>query len=188
MLTNERIAEIRERESKATKGPWEQFNYISYPGGLHRVRSRFDPSVTICECRRDYGHDAAFIAHARQDVPDLLAEVERLNDDDEKHRIAAHYWYEIVNTVPRSSIPMLWADVICHVKETYAEVERLRAENAEMRKAMIDSILDDIQQTRCGRCRKAAPELVDGMWWHHGHNACYAQAEWNRIAELEKQK
>ena len=58
----ERIAEIRERCDKASEGPWVECSLV-----VHGLRP----------C------DAKFIAHSRQDVPDLLAEVERLRAENE---------------------------------------------------------------------------------------------------------
>lgn len=51
-MTPERLAEIKARAEAATSGPWDD-------GCSHAVNGEF-------------------IAHARQDIPDLVAEVERL--------------------------------------------------------------------------------------------------------------
>jgi len=89
-MSPEELAEIRAREQAATPGPWF---------------SRNDPGGT-CECGMDLPLQAAlvvsgattggitlviedarekenadFIAHSRQDVPNLLAEVDRLTED-----------------------------------------------------------------------------------------------------------
>lgn len=91
-LSDERLAEIRERADKATKGPWEfsdgkskrcdAFNRNYLRGG--------DSAIVIDAVDISYDYtdsenflviepeDQAFIAHARQDIPDLLAEIERL--------------------------------------------------------------------------------------------------------------
>lgn len=65
-----RIEEIRERESKATRGPWRVVDGRSFG-----VQSS-DKNIASC-FRRD---NEVFIAHAREDIPFLLVEVERLND------------------------------------------------------------------------------------------------------------
>lgn len=66
----ERLAVIREREQQATKGPWEShacFDSTGYPVySLHGVSG---------DDKRDYDQhvaNAAFIAHARSDIPWLL--------------------------------------------------------------------------------------------------------------------
>ena len=66
-MTKEELAEIRERINKATPGPWEQNqSNVAVKG--------YTLFFTYMANRRD----AVFIAHARQDVPALLDEVERL--------------------------------------------------------------------------------------------------------------
>ena len=69
--------EIREREQKATKGPW-WFDYTAY-----QMRGRKDVCVTEDIISPD---DQTFIAHAREDVPWLLSEVARLRRELEETR------------------------------------------------------------------------------------------------------
>ena len=57
----DRLEEIRSRAEAATPGPWEI-------------------GVTY-----NHGRNATFIAHAREDIPYLLAEVERLQKDLHPH-------------------------------------------------------------------------------------------------------
>jgi hypothetical protein len=68
-MTPERLAEIRAREQAATKGPWSDWDSccVWYKG-----------SEVLCEVLTGESADQAFIAHARTDIPELLAEVERL--------------------------------------------------------------------------------------------------------------
>jgi hypothetical protein len=74
----ERLAEIRARESKATKGPWRACAWDP----MERPHVHKDaPSDTHCGPRGDLpltGEDAEFIAHAREDIPFLLAELDML--------------------------------------------------------------------------------------------------------------
>lgn len=70
------IREIRKRAEAATPGPW------SANGGDVRAAVYADGRTA----RIIYGgmpYDAEFIAHAREDVPALLAEVERLRGENE---------------------------------------------------------------------------------------------------------
>ena len=76
-LSEQQLAEIRAREAAATKGPWRTEDDTK---DLNRWVLSEDSTLAI-----GFGYvgnrtqdDAAFIAHARQDVPALLAEVERL--------------------------------------------------------------------------------------------------------------
>lgn len=75
------LAEIKARAEAATPGPWSDRYVIGDEGGgpKHRVTFRLLSGLTgdiTGHCRRT--PDAAFIAHAREDVPALVAEVERL--------------------------------------------------------------------------------------------------------------
>ncbi|EMT54779.1 hypothetical protein I532_04205 [Brevibacillus borstelensis AK1] len=71
-LTPEEIAATRERAEKATPGPWRVVpdNIGGFP--IFDVQDRLDRSLIHTV------EDAEFIAHAREDIPKLLAEVERL--------------------------------------------------------------------------------------------------------------
>ncbi len=81
---------IKERAEKATPGPWE---WLSYGDGFIQLQgqtecSEMNPVIVpyICDtcasrkakCLSGSDEDRTFIAHAREDIPALLAEVERL--------------------------------------------------------------------------------------------------------------
>ena len=67
-----RIEEIKARAEAATPGPWLVHPHESAEGQLV-VDEHYD---NVAECY--VPEDATFIAHAREDIPYLLAEVERL--------------------------------------------------------------------------------------------------------------
>lgn len=73
-MSNEELMQIKDRVEKATAGPW---------------KSRKDGTVFL-EHTQDIANvctvngDAEFIAHAREDVPRLVAEVERLQADNQR--------------------------------------------------------------------------------------------------------
>ncbi|WP_205590205.1 hypothetical protein [Brevibacillus laterosporus] len=72
MMTREEIEAIRKRAEKATPGPWRK--ELSY--GLNIASDEsivLDDEVGVIRYP-----DAEFIAHAREDIPKLLAEIERL--------------------------------------------------------------------------------------------------------------
>src|SRR5690625_5427735 len=79
-LLNEELSEIRERAEKATEGKW----YYEIDGDLYSEKARervmypylTAESIPYIKVSKE---DAAFIAHAREDIPKLLAEVDRLN-------------------------------------------------------------------------------------------------------------
>ncbi|MBE4796163.1 hypothetical protein [Streptomyces caniscabiei] len=88
-LTAGRLDEIETRHKAATPGPWTA---VELPPNEHHPRPaywvnadytdtddcRTHETVADCPWRMT---DAAFIAHAREDVPALLAEVRRLKDE-----------------------------------------------------------------------------------------------------------
>lgn len=88
MLTSEQLEEIRERESKATPGPWSTYHCTMIFGGDDRVCSIETEdgdwiAVSDCSASGDCLHDlnkedSKFIAHARQDIPALLETIEKL--------------------------------------------------------------------------------------------------------------
>lgn len=95
-MTEERIAEIRGREKAATQGPWRTKCEILEADECGNATAEMtyvstnDKGICILYGR---GHDdanaqedAAFIAHAREDIPALLDEVERLRAENEKLR------------------------------------------------------------------------------------------------------
>lgn len=86
-MNAEQIEEIRKRAEAATAGPWgvEESRYSgSYNVGIVDWSSDF----SACLCPKN---DAEFIAHAREDVPALLAEVERLQKELEWYADMANY-------------------------------------------------------------------------------------------------
>lgn len=87
MLTNAEIEAIRERAEKATQGRW----YYEVDGDLYSDKTRDRvmcpymtsesiPYIKISES------DATFIAYARQDIPKLLAEIDRYREIERKIR------------------------------------------------------------------------------------------------------
>lgn len=124
-MTDERLAEIRGRAEEATPAPWVR---CSTDFREHRSHSAKTVASGMVIAFAGYGPDggtvwcdAEFIAHARQDVPDLLVEVERLR--------------------ARNADLSLRLDEVTHELEEHVaperdrlreQIERLRAENADL--------------------------------------------------------
>ena len=73
-MTPERLAEIEARAEAATEGPWE-----AWDRGIG-FEVHVNAECLNSEFRETFRQaDAEFIAAARTDVPDLLAEVRRLH-------------------------------------------------------------------------------------------------------------
>ena len=80
-MTEQELAEIRQRANAATPGPWKNFK----TGYTKNGRTDGEALECVKNLEGDITFaidavDADFIAHARQDIPDLLAEVKRLNE------------------------------------------------------------------------------------------------------------
>jgi hypothetical protein len=79
MLSDARLQEIAAVEAAATPGPWD---VIAHSAGHPQLLTVADAHSPICDVVRSYPYNhqanAAFIADARQAVPELLAEVARL--------------------------------------------------------------------------------------------------------------
>src|SRR5690625_1706277 len=81
-LTVEELAEIKERAEKASEGPWDVDVPVDYcancENGYEIVQSELFLAPIVAEL--NVADDAEFIAHAREDIPKLLAEIERLRE------------------------------------------------------------------------------------------------------------
>ena len=110
MITGEELVQMKERAEKATEGPWgngEQYEQMD-PG--HYVYSETSGLIVVAEEEGTFrGEDAEFIAHAREDVPRLVAEVERLraviyNVADARQYMDAHAFYKNVTIYAREAL------------------------------------------------------------------------------------
>ena len=82
-MRTEQLAEIRARVEAAAPGPWAETCMGSEGYHVHeatRITGKRRKRLALCtyESWETDKANAAFIAHAREDVPALLAEVERL--------------------------------------------------------------------------------------------------------------
>ncbi len=89
-MTPSRLKEIKARCEAATEGPWEArlYNHVGRPYKLW-IHKDFSPahSLILAEISVEYpvdvpltqrGANAVLMAHARQDLPDCVAEIKRL--------------------------------------------------------------------------------------------------------------
>lgn len=87
-MTAEQLEAIRKRAEKAFNGPWHLEDRWS---GLTSVVGRYpfgdNDAFSVGDCLRK--QDAEFIAHSREDIPALLAEVERLREEVETQAFRA---------------------------------------------------------------------------------------------------
>lgn len=85
MLSAEELAETRRRCDAAAPGPWRAVEADPAWGGIGYDVLGLDKGTCDCPDADDPAMledeaDAVFIAHAREDVPRLLAEVKRLRN------------------------------------------------------------------------------------------------------------
>lgn len=78
-VSREQLDEIRKRCEAATPGPWvsylEDRDQLSGESFIARGANPAEEDLYLSGAT---DHDIEFIAHARQDIPVLLAEIERL--------------------------------------------------------------------------------------------------------------
>lgn len=83
-MTTEELAAIKARCEAATPGPWIAKRFDPYRSRAAIYQTPAAQKVNPLRwqvaaiCREARAQDAEFIAHARADIPALLAEVERL--------------------------------------------------------------------------------------------------------------
>src|SRR5690625_2497077 len=121
-ITNEELTAIRERAEKATAKPWSVVT--DELGGQAMTVIDGDNWDVI---RRPYvGKDnAIFIANARQDIPKLLAEIDRLNRLYCELKEIAHNI-----EVDRNETAAEYRE---YYEKSEAEIERLKIENETLR-------------------------------------------------------
>lgn len=122
--TPERVAEIRERAEKASPGPWR--SYIAGSEGAHIWPDTGDKHNDVRRLGTMNGRDlaqdglnAAFTAHARTDIPELLEWVDSLTQQRDEAQAQARSlrndrdWFEGTSRKSAATIARveaLWAD------------------------------------------------------------------------------
>lgn len=132
-LTPERIAEIRERVKAASRSPWS----LSYENcdccedddhGLYvsRINTGVGPATEL----RDLPNgEWELTVHAREDVPVLLAEVDRLRAE----RDAFAHRVDTLTAVAKSNKR--------HVQGMYADLQKANRERDELKKRLHDAAM-----------------------------------------------
>lgn len=96
-MTPERLAEIEARAEAATPGEWVQSTYAGGQVDRQVMISgvpKMQTMAAIGNASDNRWADIAFIAHSRQDIPDLIAEVKRLREIVGDFEIATEGWRE----------------------------------------------------------------------------------------------
>lgn len=78
MVSDKELAEIRKRADSATPGPWKAYiEERDFQSGSSFIQTQGEDIELIGATEADYD----FIANARQDIPKLLDEIERLRGE-----------------------------------------------------------------------------------------------------------
>ncbi|MFI7096787.1 hypothetical protein [Streptomyces lydicus] len=135
-LTPEHLAEIREREQAATKGPWGTYydgkgTYTIQSGCRVSLDAGFTSDGDIATLHGEHGDgqtyvNADFMARAREDVRDLLAELDRVRAE----RDAFADRVDTLTAVAKSNKR--------HVQDMYAEVQKANRERDEVHRVYAD--------------------------------------------------
>ena len=96
-MNEQRLQEIKQRAEKATPGPWKVYqDAISTRIGTEFMHPQLNGPVPVITDAYHVGGaisiyidaaDAEFIAHAREDVPALVVEIERLQNTIALHEV-----------------------------------------------------------------------------------------------------
>jgi hypothetical protein len=120
-LTPERLAEIKARCEKATKGPWaeaeDKEEFWGYPIVSLAVSSWGSPDTVGMMT----AENQEFVIHSRSDVPLLIAALETAEAENERLRALSQKLYD-----GQGVISELRAEAHQRAQEAEAEVSRLR--------------------------------------------------------------
>lgn len=138
-----RLREIEEREKAATPGPWDEDSVavVSNDCALRinpGSRQYLNTTVSWCVgpiCRSAFyaRNDAEFFRHAREDIPFLISEVRRLQNE-----LCSVTTVMQCSRCENSQRPRYMVDGMCGECAT-KELEKLRAENKELGVRLLDS-------------------------------------------------
>lgn len=132
-MTDEELAAVKARAEKATSGPWESY---SVPGRNRSAAgyAAVEVAETEVQVTRDVGgwFDADFIAHARTDVPALVAEVARLQGEEDHIQDALGETQRLMGELN---------DALIHkLRDAEAEVARLQGIIDQARAAVASAV------------------------------------------------
>lgn len=133
----EQLNVIKERAVKASEGPW-------YNASNFGCIVTFDEDMICGEVERD--SDAEFIAHARQDIPQLVKEVERLQS-------------ELVSAIEHADYRIKYSGQLStELAIAYDEIDRLKS-----------AITYACEMISIGESRKANDKLTEALGVPYDH-------------------
>lgn len=93
MLTAEQLQDVKERADKATPGEWLINVHYDENGAKEGTCDIHTNNEPVACYTNEY--DAQFIAHARQDIPELLQQVASLQDEYERMKQSRNHWHRV---------------------------------------------------------------------------------------------
>lgn len=156
-MNKEQLDAIKARVAKATAGEWAtiyRFNVITLDKNSQEVNTAFLEADNVIATTTDgefiqtqnAENDADFIAHARQDVPALIAEVERLQKVLKNTDADLYVYKDLYDEMTDKNVELIkflqtritkgWGQkavdlAMIHIQEQEKEVERLQKANRE---------------------------------------------------------
>lgn len=138
-MDSQRIAEIKAREQAATPGPWRYSDVaceIWNEDGDTVVGGVDSEEVSISDT------DTAFIAHARTDIPALLAEVERLAAENDQNAAYSNIYKDICDKYGENFRALLEKAKALQSKNAMLErALRLSIENHSTNHGMVERLI-----------------------------------------------
>jgi hypothetical protein len=113
MMTPAEFSEIQQRAEKATTGPWKKYRVDKEDLKCSITGKLFEYEAKVIEADYLLSDDAEFIAHARQDIPSLLAHISeqedkigRLANENQRLRVALQDAIrKPMGVIPDSAVP-----------------------------------------------------------------------------------
>ena len=151
-MTPERIAEIRDRVGRTSDGPWVPSGFSGIIDGPAYVGV-----INLTGFRRFY--DADFVAHARQDVPDLLDALTAERQRAERAEAWAGRWKRAAKAMRGNWNDAMgyWHSAVRAWAEKFKQ-ESARAERAEQREQRLREALLTGGDCKPGECHPLCEE------------------------------
>lgn len=148
-MNQEQLNAIKERVAKATPAPW--YWNKNYKRG---VSSNADSEGDIADFWKDDNAtaDAQFVAHAREDVPLLIEEIERLREENRQLNLKYEFTPDEIQAALHEA----------YVEKLNIEIAKLREENGKLREALEHIATHNIFVTPQLEIRAYAQKTLEG--------------------------
>jgi len=165
-MTQAELERLKELEAKATKGEWSSCGMLPANGEAHICSEADTVDHEILGMYISH-NNAAFIAAARNALPELIKEIEQLRNamaaQDDRERKAGEKCAEFVEA-HGCDWPDAMADLVTSLREKaiqqHVEIERLTEENGELKQRKeLDDFANELAEKRVDVLEKALREI-----------------------------